>query len=387
MKKYPETIVGLNITRTIYSGVLLYLCIALYVTSLIACNENRTPTSNLFDPQKVAYVVGTEFVDSKKIDSYRQIFWYYVDYENNLYVGDQQNKRIDKFNKYGQYEVSFGGPGQGPGEISMGFPLFCADSQGYVFSSFMGSICVYNKEGKYIEDIAYPDDFKHHFCARISADHNDDLVIALRSSDNEYKYFKFVRKDRSFNLFHTDSKRRGIYQGFFQFTPGYDFDGSNNIYVLDSIENKIYLFDSSGKSLRTIERRGAKNRITEKELFRTTVNHVIEKVPASYLDALTGDSQYFPINFGINIDKDLVFIWKSEKDTEYKYVIEIFDSNFKLLGNSAFYNVIQNNMVYMRNGFVYFLNIGDEDREFKKRIGKISIFNLPYKVICYKYDF
>ncbi len=357
------------------------------VVQFAACDNNRASYVSLFDPAKIAGVIGTEFVDSDGADSYRIISWSYVDYGNNVYVGDPTIGKIDKYNKFGRYVMTIGGPGQGPGEFSRGFPVFCADSKGYVLTSVMKAISIFDDKGKYLEDIAYPDDFKGYYCAKIKADHNDDVVILLFNTNAEFAYLKFSRADKSFRPFHADAGRKGKYSSIFRFTPDYDFDDHNNIYILDSVDNRIYIYDPSGKPIKTIAKNAKKHRITAKDLYFSRGNHVVEKFPEANLKGLTGDTAYFPVNYGINIDGGVIFLWKSDLDADYKHIVEIFDNEFRFLGRSSYYNLMNSNTVHMRNGFAYVLNIGDEDREYKRNFGRAGLFNPPTKIICYRYDF
>ncbi len=373
-------------TKVRISNCTLLLLVMAFFVPLVACKEEKAVPLNIFNPQKVQFVIGNESTDTLRNDSYRNIYWFYVDYRNNVYVGDSSYSRIDKYNSNGKFEVSFGGPGQGPGEISGNLPYFCADSNGYLLTSLKGTINVYDNLGKYIEAIKYPDDIKDLYCSMIRADHNDDIVIVLRSVENEYRFVKFSRKDRSFKQFHTDSKRKGLYHSFFRFLPGYDFDNSNNIYVLDSVEYRIYIYDPTGKPIRTIDRPSSKEKLSKTDLRYTFGNHVIGTLDPSLLTKLSGATQYLPAICGINIDNNLIFVWRTRRDAEAKNLIDVFNSEFVKVGSSSFYNLSQINVVTMKNGDVYYLNIGDEDMTFKRELGRLSMFNVPYKVFCCKYD-
>jgi hypothetical protein len=360
--------------------------IILAALGYVNCTPKEPAWLDLFNPQNVACVVGSEFDDAQRKDIYSQITEFYVDYDNRLYIGDLRTRRIDKFDKYGCYMLSFGRPGQGPGEFSSGVHAFCSDSRGFVFVSFKDYIDVFDDRGAYIEKIAYPDGMRDWYCLMMRADHADNLLLSLNNNNNEFKLIKYDKKNKKYTHIHDENQRAGRYHNAFcRFNPDFDVDSQDNIYVIDSVEYRVFVYDPWGKLIKTLQKTMRKTKMSRKELYYTPGNHVIEKFPNTPLDQLRGAASYYPILCGINIDNNRLFLWRTEQDNQHKHKIDIYDDQFKLIGVSSHYNIVYRNLVTFRNGFVYFMNIGDEDLDFKKKLGILRAYNIPNKVICYKY--
>ena len=82
-------------------------------------------------------------------------FWHIDDMccddENNLYVADSGWNKIFKFNAKGEFVLSFGRKGQGPGEFyGRGLRIsFGNDGNIYVFDSGNFRLTAFSKKGKY----------------------------------------------------------------------------------------------------------------------------------------------------------------------------------------------------------------------------------------------
>jgi len=75
-----------------------------------------------------------------------------VDDENNIYVVDMGNYRVQEFDKNGRYLRTIGRKGQGPGEFSGPVGL-AIDSQHNLYVKEYRRIQKFNQEGKFIESI------------------------------------------------------------------------------------------------------------------------------------------------------------------------------------------------------------------------------------------
>jgi hypothetical protein len=365
----------------------VFVMTILLILAFVACDSKKHSYFYLFDPEKVANVVGSEFDDIDRIDTYKQISSFYVDFNNNLYVGDLMGKKIDKYDKYGNYVVSFGKAGQGPGEFPSGVPAFCADSYGVLFASFRDYIDVFNTKGEFVDKIPYSQEMKGWYCLAMIADHSDNVILSLNSVNNEFRIVKYFRSTKEYKAIHSETQRAGFYHNVFcRFIPGFDVDHQDNIFILDSVRYKVYIFSPDGVLKNVFQRDIGRKKMNKNELYYTSGNHIIEKIPDNYFNQLRGDAKYYPVLCGINIDNGKIFLWRSDVDNEHKRKIDIYDAKFGLMGISSYYNIVYYNLTYIRNSYIYFLNIGDEDRGFKEKVGILGAYELPNKVICYRYN-
>ena len=80
-----------------------------------------------------------------------------VDKRANIYVLDSGNYRIQKFDQSGNYLLTIGKRGQGPGEFSRPFQIQIDDETGNIYvNDMMRKVMVFDQDGKYLDkDITF----------------------------------------------------------------------------------------------------------------------------------------------------------------------------------------------------------------------------------------
>lgn len=117
------------------------------------CPENGIPIRIVFTEE---LSVGAEYGDEEYMFGNRVYF--NVDIDGNFYVNDWDKKCIRKFDPDGNYLLTIGRPGQGPGEFrNVWHPRFDKDNNLYV-SDIVGSrrITVFDREGTFLKLIRVP---------------------------------------------------------------------------------------------------------------------------------------------------------------------------------------------------------------------------------------
>lgn len=99
---------------------------------------------------------------------------------------------------------------------------------------------------------------------------------------------------------------------------------------------------------------------------------------------LKGPSGFFPAIFGINIDGKRIYVWTCQQDPEKKYLVDVYDQDFKHLCTTSYYNEIGNNQVFIKNQRFYIPNIGHDNVDYKRSIGRFSVFNIPNMINVYQ---
>jgi len=78
-----------------------------------------------------------------------------VDSQNNIYILDGGNYRIQKFDKDGNYLQTIGRKGQGPGEFMQPFNVFL-DEQGNIYVMELRKLHLFDPKGNYIKSVVPP---------------------------------------------------------------------------------------------------------------------------------------------------------------------------------------------------------------------------------------
>ncbi len=137
-------------------------------------------------------------------------------------------------------------------------------------------------------------------------------------------------------------------------------DEKGNIYIGDVVECRIDKYDPSGKYLASIGKKG------QGPFGDVTVN-ALDQSP-DVLRVLKKRGQFMPRIFGIALDKGRMFVWTSEQDDEFRFIIDIYDRDFKPLGKAALYDFLPRRSVSIKNGRVYSPDMRSDDMALKRSV-------------------
>jgi len=123
--------------------------------------------------------------------------YFNTDDEGNIYVNDRDRQRIQKFDPQGQYLLTIGRKGRGPGDFANAWdPRFDKDGNLYVFDFSNRRISFFTKEGEYLRQVSFPQGMSIHYI------NSSGLYFSSRSkilSDSDV--FSYTR---TFGLFDKD---------------------------------------------------------------------------------------------------------------------------------------------------------------------------------------
>jgi DNA-binding beta-propeller fold protein YncE len=157
-----------------------------------------------------------------------------ADKEGNLYVSDTLNRRVQKFDKDGNFLLEFRPKGIDKGGLTFGVDV---DKDGNVYVVVVdddgGGIQKFNKYGNHIKSFE-----------------GGGLDIAVDDKGNIYSVcedmvIKYNRKGKISLRF----GKKGSGDGEFDEAMGIEIDNEGNIYIADSGNARIQKFDSRGKFL------------------------------------------------------------------------------------------------------------------------------------------
>lgn len=197
-----------------------------------------------------------------------------ADGEGNIYVSDTQNERIEKFDKSGKFLSAFGSKGSAEGQFNVmaedavgtGPSGMAVDASGnlYVADTWNHRVQKFDKAGKFITQwgsfgtLTDPDTAKDpasnsmFWGPRDIGIGPDGSVYVTDTGNKRVLIFdangKFLRKiDSGLSKDKVDSNYLFNKPGEFNEPIGLAVDGAGNVYVADTRNNRVQKFDKDGK--------------------------------------------------------------------------------------------------------------------------------------------
>ncbi|MDQ5971334.1 MAG: hypothetical protein QG566_280, partial [Patescibacteria group bacterium] len=166
-----------------------------------------------------------------------------VDPSGNIYLGDNSNSRVQKFDSSGTYVSQFGTLGTGNGQFNGSVTGVAIDSSGniYVADGVLDRVQKFNSSGTYVSQFGSTGTGDGQF--------DTPFGIAIDPSDNIYVVDGVNSRVQKFDSSGTYVSKFGtLGTGNGQFTNprGIAIDSSGNIFVVDAWNHRIEKFDSSG---------------------------------------------------------------------------------------------------------------------------------------------
>jgi hypothetical protein len=373
------------------------LAVAFLVVSSFASSGCRRsiepPLVQLFDSTHPILTIGGD-VDDPNARVYKLIDQFTVDRSGNVYIANDVEFTIDKFDPQGRFLSAVGRKGQGPGEFDgrRRIPSFGVDSQGLIYtSSLQSKIVVHNPDGSLNREFEFPVEAKGYYVGLIKIAPNDDIHVMFYKPGDEVVLARFSPGFKTSQIYHRAPARKNTaLGGFLRFLPDLDFDRSGNVYVTDGFEYRLLVYSPAGELIRTLNKPFLKNKIaiTDLALYsgkgQELIDYSIDPNAVRIIDGLSKAEGYLPSIFGVKVLVDGLILWTSNRDSDFKYLFDIYDKEFRLIGRSSEYNWVCQNSARVRENRIYLLELGSDDMEFKKKIGRLSPFDYPFRVHVYE---
>lgn len=355
---------------------------------LPACSKetaSKQPIKNFFALNTPVLSFGSDD-ETEKPGVYDSIWNYFVDNSGNVYITDTSNFKIDKFDPKGIFLFSFGGKTHEAIQFPGWIDYFAIDTNENLiaYSPAKRKFLLFTSDGKNFRKKDLNIDLKHLHIKKLKIDRNDCLYLLTHSDAIGYQLFKYAIETKEYTLIHADNQR--IRPAFKDLPPDFDIDAVGNVYITDTIEYRIFKYSNNGQLIDTFSKKVKKLKILEQDFNFLMSRNRIRKIP-DYKNAwkeLKGASGFFPAIFGINIDGERLYVWNSQQDIEKKFLVDVYDLNFKHLCTFSCYNEMSSNRVSIKNQKLYILNIGSYDIDLKCAVGRFGTFNLPYKIEVYQ---
>lgn len=325
-----------------------------------------------------------------RLGEYKIVSNFYVDYKGNIYIPDYSHYRIDKYSPKGEFLLSFGRKGEGPGEFRY-IPPFAVDSEENIYTIFRGKIAVFNKDGRFVREMPMPDKYKRllPYAAKISP--LDDLAVLFVIFSQQSVSFKLIifrNKDIKLakEIYFTKRKNLMLKHRFIapyiSFSPSFDFDKDGNILITDIFDYKITVISKTGKISREFSRKCQHEEIKKEDLYIYPVPENNRRLKESLemarreVFSLDGRERYYPCIFKISVDKGKIYVWTT-KFVKGEFIVDIYDTKFKFIEKRKFYNALSQpeGFSFIRNGFFYMVDIFPENEDVKW--GKLLFPKIP----------
>lgn len=318
---------------------------------------------------------------------YKMIEGFVIGKNGRAYLWDQVNfDGIDVYDDAGKFLLNFGRPGQGPDELQ-NFSAATLDSNGNFLASTFGrkALKIFTPEGKLKGEILLPDEISRGYVSKMILAPEDSLYLRIDSEAGDVSIYNFNLREHRVKLIHEEKRRKE--PSFIRFAPDMAVDDHCNIYVADVFDYKIFVYSPDGKLIRIYENKTAKKEPIIDSDFNTIGDDFKTVIRLDFyqmlMAELEGPSRYFPVVFGLNIDRDRLYVWTSERDNLNRYVIDIFDLNFRKRGRASYFNWIKRNLAQIVGGRLYIPNIENYDINLTRQLGRLSLFNPPEKLNVY----
>ena len=314
--------------------------------------------------------------------------YFNTDEEGNIYINDWDRKKIQKFDPQGQYLLTIGRRGRGPGEfINAWIPRFDEDGNIYVYDMGNRRISFFNNEGEYLRQISLPQGASIHyinskglFFAGQSKVLTDTDVFSYR-----YKYGLFDDKLNPIAEVYSrtterkrDMKSRAHYLANIYSSDAYDpeltflMDENEFIYLGYPEKYEIKVFSPEGKLIKIIQREynpikiGKKHKedfikYLEDEYFRFTPRD--ESLKKDII-GLIKYPKYLPAYQTFTLMENGWLFVVVDSGKENAKLIDVFDQDERYI--AQFTTSVSINSLIFKNGKAYALAI-ENDYRFIKR--------------------
>jgi hypothetical protein len=293
---------------------------------------------------------------------------------------------VDKFDQKGNYLFSFGGKTHEAIQFPGWIDRYIVDSKENLiaYSPTKRKFLLFSNSGKILREVDLNTNLKILRIMRLGIDSDDRLFMMGYSDRKGYQLFKYNLETKEFSIIHTDNKR--IRPSFKDLLPDFAFDDLGSIYITDTNDYRIFKYSNNGQLIDTFFKKVKKLKILEQDFNFLMRRNRIRKIP-NFKDTwkeLKGTSKFFPAIFGINIDGKRIYVWTCQQDPDKKYLVDVYNPAFKQICTTSYYNEMGSNQVFIKNQRFYIPNIGHDNVDYKRSIGRLAVFNIPHMINVYQ---
>lgn len=162
---------------------------------------------------------------------------------DRIYMTDTNNKRVQILDREGNGIKTFGAWGSKPGEFQFPYGI-AGDSKGriYVADIYNGAVSVFDKDGKFLNYFAEKSPKENIFKMPAGVYISDDIVYVTDVRKDQVMMF-----DTNGKLLRTMGKSGHKNPGEFEAPNAVTTDKEGNLYIVDTGNQRVQVFDKNGK--------------------------------------------------------------------------------------------------------------------------------------------
>ncbi len=322
--------------------------------------------------------------------------YFNADDEGNIYVNDRDRQRIQKFDPQGQYLVTIGRKGRGPGEfVNAWNPRFDREGNLYVFDLSNRRISFFTKEGEYLRQISFPQGTSIHYIYSNGSYFSAQSRILSDSDVFSYTY-TYGMFDKDLNQLAevysrtTERKRDMRSRAHYHannfsdeaYAPQLTFlmSQSGFIYLGYPEKYEIKIFSPEGKLVKILEREYDPIKVGKKhkEIFINYLEdefYIFMQVDESLKKEIAGlikYPKYLPAYQTFTLMENgwlFVVVDSGEEDAK---LIDVFDQDGKYI--AQFTTTVSTDRLIFKNGKAYALDTVNDYRYVKRYSYEIQEF-------------
>lgn len=327
----------------LFSLLLLFFCSKSDQTYTIETKDGVKYVHNLAPTWGDTLKVALEFVQQiGELEGEDENYLFYRpndierDADENLYILDNGNCRIQKFDKHGKYLATIGRQGQGPGEFIFPMSIHIGnDGNLYIPEKYSERIKVISPDGKELKRFQL-------LGSRLTSIRfmKNGFILTATDAQRRSKAEDMVKETRLMSLFDEEGnflKEFGKLKDYnndrltyYGNTFGMALDKNDTIYVAFYEQNRIEKYSSDGKLIFQADR-PLNYELEIKDV--TNLSEVAGEITTSTFPEFTGVSRAIGIDYKNRLWIKTYKKQKEEDDKPIDYLeFEIFNSSVVLLG-------------------------------------------------------
>jgi len=364
-------------------SVIVPKIIIFFITVLLAasCSSQKAEIMSLVASSQPLFTIGDE-----GSGHYYTGIGYLAGENGLIYAWDKvRSEQIDAYDKNGNFLFSFGRKGQGPGEFQA-IVCVAVDPHGdiWVSSSLGRPLEIFTADGHFKNELPLPADVSGLFIDKITFDREGNLYLLGGNEEKQRLIYKYDSQRNYRQLIYSQKESHG--HAIASFIPDFALDEAGNIYITDSFDYLVYKYSKDGNLIKTFKGKKIKKEPITDHDFNVFDNDMkIIRFPNSQLilQELKGPSRFFPAIFGLNIDGAKIYVWTGLRDAKKRYIVDIYDLNFKQLGQACYFNFIRNNIAQIEGGRLYIPSIENYDIKVMNQLGRLCLSNTADRLNVY----